>query len=153
MKSVWRPINIALVASALVAGYRSMSPQNFRFPNNGPVPCIAMLVLLPLFALGAVLYSKHHWDEENKILARRFSLQRPSWERNPINWWGDPLQALFISACCVAATAVGGSLRHPAVGSAEFWMLVFYASCAAGLLTGLGLAYRFFGKYIAAATN
>lgn len=148
MKTVWQFLNTWLAVTALLGGYEAMAPGASHVPNNGPIPCVVMLASLPLFALGTVFYSKRRWDRENAIMARRFSLRRPSWDRNPLNWWGDPLQSLFISTCVAGATGIGASLRRPAVGSAEFWMTGIWVCCAVGLLVGQVLVYRVFAQYI-----
>lgn len=81
----------------LWGGYKTTSPETLSRTNPDVTLCAILLILMPVFALGTVYYSKLRWDRDNKMLARPFKLSRPSWSRNPINWWGDPLQSLFIS--------------------------------------------------------
>jgi hypothetical protein len=50
----------------------------------------------------------------------RSTLPRPSWDRNPINWWPDPLQSLVFSMCFMVTMAVGAALRRPPIGSVGF---------------------------------
>lgn len=148
MKYLWRIVNIGLVMIGLWDGYKTMDSETLRRTNPDPILCAILLVIMPLFALGTVYYSKYRWDQENKILAHPFKLRKPSWDRNPINWWGDPLQSLFISTCYVGAMAIGASLRHPEISSVGFWAFGVYCSFAIGLLVGQLLAYRIFRERI-----
>ena len=144
MRYLWRSVNIGIIVLGLWGGYETMGSERLRRTNPDPILCGILLVIIPLFALGSVYYSKYRWDLENKILARPFTLRKPSWNRNPINWWGDPLQSLFISMCYMGAMAIGASVRHPQIGSVGFWTLGVYCCFAFGLLGGQLLAYRIF---------
>ncbi|MFZ1973050.1 MAG: hypothetical protein WAU89_09405 [Candidatus Acidiferrales bacterium] len=90
MKYLWRIVNTGLIVAGLWNGYETMASETLRRANPDPIPCGILLVIMPLFALGTVYYSKYRWDQENKILARPFKLRKPSWNRNPINWWVIP---------------------------------------------------------------
>ena len=70
---------------------------------------------------------------------------------HPLNWWGDPLQSLFISTCIMGSTAIGSALRHPTIGSIGFWTLAVYVCFALGLLVGQILVYRIYRENIIAA--
>ncbi|HUJ33132.1 MAG TPA: hypothetical protein VLY23_17760 [Candidatus Acidoferrum sp.] len=148
MRYVWRIVNTGLVTIGLWDGYRTTASETLRRTNPDPILCGILLIIIPLFALGTVYYSKYRWDQENKILARPFTLRKPSWSRNPINWWGDPLQSLFISMCYMGAMAIGASLRHPEISSVGFWTFGVYFCFAIGLLVGQLLAYRVFRERI-----
>ena len=148
MKYLWRIVNTGLIMLGLWDGYKTMASETLRSTNPDPILCGILLVIMPLFALGTVYYSKYRWDQENKILARPFKLRKPSWNRNPINWWGDPLQSLFISMCYMGAMAIGASVRHPEIGSVGFWTFGVYCCFAIGLLGGQLLAYRIFQERI-----
>jgi hypothetical protein len=141
MKNIWYVINIALVALALLGGYNSLSPEKLRHTNPDAIGII--LLVMPLFAIGSVSYSIRRWNHN--------SLARPSLSRNPLNWWHDPLQSLFISTCIMVSTAIGGALRHPTMGSVGFWTLAVYACVALGLLVGQILVYRIYRENIIAA--
>lgn len=141
MKLIWYMVNVGLVALGLWSGYVSLEPQKLRHTNPDAIACVAILVTMPLFALLSVGYSVRRW--------KRDKLARPSWDRNPVNWWGDPLQSLFISTCIMAATAIGGALRRPTVGSVAFWMFGVYVCFAIGLLVGQVLVYRVYREQIA----
>ena len=143
MKHLWAVLNCTLVALALWGGYNSMNPEKLRHTNPGPVLCLLVLLVMPLFAVGSVGYAIRRW--------KRDALNRPSWTRNPFNWWGDPLQSLFISTCIMGAMAVGSSVQRPTFGSVGFWTLGVYACVAIGLLVGQVLVYRIYRQRIASA--
>src|SRR5580704_1587217 len=103
MKNIWYAINIALVALALPGGYNSLSPEKLRNTNPDAILCGLILLGTPLFAMGSVSYSIRRWNHSR--------LARPSLSRNPLNWWHDPLQSLFISTCNMVSTAIGSALR------------------------------------------
>lgn len=148
MKCLWRIVNTGLVMVGLWDGYKTMSSETLRRTNPDPILCGILLVIMPLFALGTVYYSKYRWDEDNKILARPFMIRKPSWNRNPINWWGDPLQSLFISMCYMGAMAIGAFFRRPETTSVGFSTFGVYCCFAIGLLVGQLLAYRIFRERI-----
>jgi len=143
MKNIWYVINIALVALALPGGYSSLSPEKLRNTNPDAIVCGLILLVMPLLAIGSVGYSIRRWNHSR--------LARPSLSRNPLNWWHDPLQSLFISTCIMVSTAIGSALRRPTIGSVGFWTLAVYACFALGLLIGQILVYRIYRENIIAA--
>ena len=143
MKAIWYVINIALVALALPGGYNSISPEKLRHTNPDAIACGLILLVTPLFAIWSVSYSIRCWNHNR--------LARPSLSRNPLNWWHDPLQSLFISTCIMVSTAIGSALRHPTIGSVGFWTLAVYACFALGLLVGQILVYWIYRENIIAA--
>jgi hypothetical protein len=136
MKNIWYIVNTVLVTLALRDGYTSMAPESLRHTNPEPLLCVIILLIMPFFALGSVYYSIRRWKHDR--------LARPTWDRNPLNWWHDPLQSLFISTCVMAATAIGAALRRPVIGSVGFWTFGGYCSFAIGLLVGQLLVYRIY---------
>ncbi|MGB2668349.1 MAG: hypothetical protein WAK48_30465 [Candidatus Acidiferrum sp.] len=142
MKNIWYVINIALVALALPGGYDALSPEKLRNTNPEPILWCFILMGTPLFALLAVGFSIQGWKQNNLAL--------PSFDRNPLNWWGDPLQSLFISTCGMVSTAIGAALRHPTFGSVGFWTLAVYVCFVLGLLVGQILVYRIYRENIIA---
>ena len=142
MKNVWYAINIALIMLALPGGYKSISPERLRNKNPDLIFCGSILLLTPLVVLGIVNYSIRRWNQSR--------LGRPSLSRGPLNWWHDPLQSLFISTCVMVSMAVGGALRHPAIGSVGFWMVSTYICIALGLFVGQILVYRIYRSNIIA---
>ena len=112
MKNIWYVINIALVALALLGGYNSLSPEKLPHTNPDAILCGVILLVMPLFAIGSVRWFIRRWNHNR--------LARPSLGRNPLNWWHDPLQSLFISTCFMAAMAIGSAVRHPTIGSVGF---------------------------------
>jgi hypothetical protein len=143
MKYVWCVINIALVVLALREGYDSTAPERLLRMNPDAISCGIILVVTPLFALWCVYYSIRRWNHEK--------LRRPSFSRNPLNWWHDPLQSLFISTSVFGAGAIGGAARRPSVNSVGFWMVGVQICFAVGLLIGQLLAYRIYSEQIIAA--
>src|SRR5580692_10229857 len=115
MKNIWYVVNIGLVALSLRGGYESVAPERLRHINPDPIFCGLILLFTALFALWIVRYSMRRWNHDR--------LARPSFGRNPLNWWHDPLQSLFITTCNASAAAIGSALRHPTIGSVGFWMV------------------------------
>ncbi len=139
--NLWGIVNLVLIADAFRVGYVSLTPDKLRHTNPDPVLCLIILLVTPPFALWAVTYSIRRWKAD--------PLQRPSWNRNPLRWWRDPLQALFVSTCIMAATAIGSAVRQPTFGSVGFWTLGMYACLAIGLFVGQILVYRIYRQRIA----
>jgi hypothetical protein len=137
MKNTWYLINIIFVMLGVFGGYNSLAPEQLRNNNPDAVFCGLILLVLPVFCLLSVGYS-------NRRTGKKENLVRPSFARNPLNWWGDPLQSLFISTCAMTATALGALLRRPAIGSVGFWMLGSYISMVIGLVIGQLLVYRIY---------
>lgn len=123
-----------------------MAPERLRHTNPDPILCLILLVIIPMFGVWTVYYPIRR--STNSIIQRPFKLRPGSWNRNPINWWGDPLQSLFISMSYMAAMAVGAALRRPAFGTVGFWTFGVYCCLAVGLLIGQLLAYRIFRERI-----
>ena len=103
---------------------------------------LIILIIMPLFVIGAVYYPIRCWVNR---------LPRPSWSRNSVNWWQDPLQSWLMSTCATAMMAMGAALRRPAKGSVGFWILGVYCSVAMGLALGQLVVYRIYRRHIIAA--
>jgi tellurite resistance protein TehA-like permease len=142
IKVIWFVVNISLVALSVRQGYMSLAPEQLRHVNPDAVFCSLILLTLPLFALGTVHYSVRRCNVDK--------LRRPSLDRNPLNWWFDPLQSLFMFTCNVAAMAVG-SLLHRRTGSVAFWMVAMYFCLTFGLVIGQVLVYRVYRDWVVAA--
>jgi hypothetical protein len=140
MKQVWYIANCGLVMLSWKGGYDLLSPDNLLHANPDPIFCLAIFVMMVFFTLGCVYYSTLRWGPN--------TLRRPSWHRNPIRWWTDPLQSLFISTCTFGAAAVGAALRGSAIGSVGFWLTGAFFSSAFGLLVGQLLVYRIYKREI-----
>src|SRR5260370_19316150 len=98
---MWSAPNLCLFGLSVWQGYASLAPEQLRHVNPDAVFCSLITLNLPLFALGTVGYSVRRLNVQK--------LRRPSLDRNPLNWWFDPLQSLFITTCNMAA--IGG--RQP----------------------------------------
>ena len=71
----------------------------FARPNQAPAIFWGLiLVTTPLFALLTVNYSVRRVRRCNVD-----KLRRPSFDRDPLNWWFDPLQSLFRRSVKVSA--------------------------------------------------
>ena len=140
-KHFWLIVNLSLIALAVWGGYNSMAPDRLRHTNPDLVAWLIILVAMPLFAVLSVTYSIRRWKSN--------PLSRPSLRRNPLNWWRDPLQSLFISTCIMVAMAIGSAVQHPAFGSVGFWTLGVYCCFAVGLLVGQFFVYRIYRNRIA----
>jgi hypothetical protein len=141
MKYFWIVLNSTLIALAFRGGYTSMTPDRLRHTNPEPVLCLIVLLIMPLFTVLSVMYSIQRWKTD--------PLFRPSWDRNPLNWWHDPLQSLFVFTCVMAAMAIGSAVQHPAFGSVGFWTFGVYCCFTIGLLIGQILVYRIYRERIA----
>jgi hypothetical protein len=141
--NLWGIVNLVLIADAFREGYLALAPDRLRHTNPDALLCLIILLVMPLFALWAVTYSIRRWKAD--------PLPRPSWNRNPLRWWRDPLQALFVLTCIMTATATGSSVRQPTFGSVGFWTLGMYACLAVGLLVGQILVYRIYRQRIASS--
>jgi RHS repeat-associated protein len=143
MKRFWIVLNSVLIALAFRGGYISMNPDRLRHTNPEPILCLIILLVMPLFPLGAVAYSIGRWKSDQ--------LPRPSWSRNPLGWWRDPLQSLFIFTFIMAAMAIGSAFQKPTFGSVGFWTLGVYVCIAIGLFVGQILVYRIYRQRIASS--
>jgi len=142
IKVIWFVVNISLVLLSVRQGYMSLAPEQLHHVNPDAVFCSLILLTLPLFALGTVSFSIRRCNVDR--------LRRPSLDRNPVNWWFDPLQSLFMSTCLVAAMAVGG-LLHRLSGPVAFWMVAMYFCLTFGLVIGQVLVYRVYRDFVVAA--
>jgi hypothetical protein len=145
MKYFWTMLNWILVALSFWGGYKSMTPERLRHTNPDALLCLIILIITPVFAFGIVEYSIRRWKVDQ--------LAWPTWTRNPFNWWGDPLQSLFISTCLMGAMAIGSATQHPTFESVGFWTLGMYSCSAIGLLVGQILVYRIHRRRIASITQ
>lgn len=146
MKHVWQLLNVVYIVLGLLGGYSSMAPERLRHTNPDPILCGILLILMPVFALAAVYYTVQRSSKD--IVPSACKLRRPGWNRNPLNWWGDPLQSLFIAGSFMAAMAVGAALRRPTFGSVAFWTVGAYCCMAVGLRIGELFASRVFRRFL-----
>lgn len=105
MKNFWVVLNSGLVALGLLGGYKSMASDRLNHTNPDAIACLSILAVMPLFAVLSVGYSIRRWNPAQ--------LPRPSWSRNPLDWWRDPLQSMFVTTCMTAAMAIGAVVQHP----------------------------------------
>jgi hypothetical protein len=126
-------INIAILLLSVWTGYGALDADTLRGTNPDKYLCIAVLVLMPLFAFGAVsIFGASHG-----------ALLRPSWHRVTFSWWRDPLQSLFISTYAVGGMAIGASLHLYGTTTTGFWMFMVFVCMFIGLIVGQLLAYAY----------
>ncbi len=142
IRHFWGVLNSLVLALALWGGYASLNLDQLRYKNTDAAACLTILLVMPGFAILSVGYSLKRWSTS--------PLKRPSWNRNPFNWWRDPLQSLFVSTCVFVATAIGSAIRKPIYGSVGFWTMGVYACFGIGLSLGQFLVYRIYRHRIAA---
>jgi hypothetical protein len=111
-----------------------MQPARLIHTNPDVVFCAVVLIACAAFPIGIITYSVKRYGIT--------TLRRPSWFRSPLNWWGDPLQSLFIVTLIMAGYTLGSLLWHPAYNSIGFWTVSFYSCMVLGLVIGQSLAYR-----------
>ena len=126
-------INSALLVLSLWAGYGALDLETLRGTTPDKYLCIAVLVLMPVFAFGAVsIFGASH-----------ATLPRPSWRRVTFSWWRDPLQSLFISTYAVGGMALGAALHLRGTTTTGFWMFMVFVCMFIGLIVGQVLAYAY----------
>jgi hypothetical protein len=134
-------INLALLLLSVWTGYGSLDPDTLRGMNPDKFLAISVLVIMPVFAFGAVsIFGANHR-----------TLVRPSWRRVTFSWWRDPLQSLFISTYAVGGMALGAALHLRGTSSTGFWMFVVFVCMFIGLILGQIAAYAYHRARIAKA--
>jgi hypothetical protein len=104
MRRFWTIVNVAVVASALYGGFNIVQPQHRLSTNVDWTFVVISFVVMAIFPWGAMIYSRSTGVTEWK---------RPSFDRNPLRWWTDPLQPLRISVCGACAYALGAVAALP----------------------------------------
>lgn len=137
---IWKIINIATVAFSLWGGYATLDPKRLAHTNPDFILCLIILGVIPLFSIGTVYYSVKECKCD--------SLRTPSWDRNPYNWWYDPLQALFMMRWIMSGMALGSMIRLPTYGSIGFSTFGVYFCTAVGATIGQFFVYRIFHSRI-----
>jgi len=126
---IWLVFNVILTALSVWTGYAEMSPAMGERSNADLIFCVAIIVSIPVFAICTVHFSTVH------------DLRKPSWDRFPLNWWGDPLQTLFISTLSALGLVVGSLFRFGTSGIIEVQLAATYVSILVGLVIGQMIVY------------
>lgn len=126
-------INVAIFLLSVWTGYGALDADTLRGTNPDKYLCIAVLVIMPLFAFGAV----------SIFGASLSTLPWPSWRRVTFSWWRDPLQSLFISTYAVGGMGLGAALHLYGTTSTGFWMFMVFICMFIGLIVGQLLAYAY----------
>jgi hypothetical protein len=124
-------INLAGLLLSVWTGYGSLGLDALRGTNPDKYLCITVLIMMPIFAIGAV----------STFGAKHTALTLPSWRRFSINWSRDPLQCLFLSTCFVGGMALGAALHLSGTTSTGFWMFMTFLCMFIGLVVGQVIAY------------
>lgn len=139
MKNVWRIIYFGLLITAPYAGFTSLRPEQTAKTNPDWVFISISFVCTLLFPLMALGFSRVHGIKQ---------FMRPTFGRNFLRWWSDPLQPLRFCVYASILTAAGASLAVPtadAIGKLTFY---WYLALAAGLILGERIAYHIFRERI-----
>lgn len=126
-------INSVLLLLSVWTGYGALDPNALRGTNPDKYLCLAVLVMMPIFAFGAVsIFGANHG-----------TLPRPSWHRITFSWWRDPLQSLFITTYVFGGMALGAALHLYGTSSTGFWTFLVFICTFIGLIIGQFLAYAY----------
>lgn len=140
MNQVWPAFNTVLLVLGFLGGYTSTAPTNIRDTNPDAVLCLLVIAAVPIVILGGTYYATARLGVTE--------LRLPSWTRNALLFWYDPLQFLFIATLVCLAATIGSGLRMWLTGWAGFWTFGLYGSMVIGLLIARVLAYRIFRSRI-----
>ena len=124
-------INIGLLLLSVWTGYGSLAADALLGANPDKYLCITVLIMMPIFAIGAV----------STFGAKHTALTLPSWRRFSVNWSRDPLQCLFLSTCFSGGMALGAALHLPGTTITGFWMFMTFLCVFIGLVVGQVIAY------------
>lgn len=143
MRWFWRAVYMVVTIGGLHGGYASLAPSALAYEKPDILACMAALIGTTLvFGLGTCRIVKTRGLEV---------LRRPSFDRNPFRFWGDPLQFLFVISLGTCAVALGAVPRLPWTDTVG--LLRFGVSCsfAIGTLLAQAFVYRVFRSRILAA--
>jgi len=127
---LWTIVNLVLIASAVYGGFEAIQPRHHSNTNVDWTFIAISFVVTSIFPWGAMLHSRSTGVTEWK---------RPSFNRNPLRWWKDPLQPLRITILGVCAYLLGGAAALPHTD--EQGLMLFWWNVA--ILVGLSLGERF----------
>ena len=137
MKRIWQIVNSALPILSAVAGYRMVAEYARPIIVQDWFACPAILIGSFLFTLCSIWF------------AQCFTLRRPSWSRNPLNWRYDPLQSLYITTWIMLGMSIGGALRLPSVGRNGLLCFSMFTSATLGFFVGERFIYSIYHARIA----
>jgi hypothetical protein len=134
-------INSALLLLSVWTGYGALDADALQGTNPDKYLCIAVLVMMSIFAFGAVsIFGANHR-----------TLRRPSWRRVTFSWWRDPLQSLFITTYAAGGMALGAACHLYGAISTGFWTFMVFVCTLIGLIVGQVFAYAYHRARITAA--
>lgn len=135
-RRIWLVLNVILIAISVWTGYVEMSSSVGRRSDADLIFCAAIIILIPVFAIGAAHLSQTH------------NLRKPTLDRFPLNWWGDPLQALFIGTLSTLGLVIGSLFRFCQSGMLAVQTIAVYASMFVGLILGQRIVYLLYRSRI-----
>jgi hypothetical protein len=139
MRHLWRYIYVIGAVCVLVGGYLSLSAGQTERTNADWLFVSIAFAITCVFPLGAMAYSRGIGVQE---------FRRPSFDRQPLDWWRDTLQPLRVSVVSAALYLLGASFALPHTDHRGVMLFWFYAALAAGLFIGERLVYRVYRAQI-----
>ena len=130
---LWLVLNAVLIALSVWTGYAEKNPSAKTGSGPDLIFYAAIIIVIPVFALSTIYFYPGQ------------DLRRPKWDRFPLNWLGDPLQALFISTLCTLGLVVGSLFRFFQSGMIATQTLFVHTCLFVGLILGqqiIRLLYR-----------
>ena len=131
---VWLAFNVLLIPFSVLTGYEGLVSSKVGEAGLDYRLCGTILIMMPLFVVASVRFAA----------VRPF--RKPTWDRFPFNWRGDPLQSLFVASGCSLAIVVGSLLRLFESGMAAIGSVSVSASIFVGLVLGQILVYWMYRK-------
>jgi len=144
MKIIWRLIYVGLLISAPYAGFKSLGPEETAKTNPDWVFIAVTFIGCLIFPLMALGFSRAHGVNE---------FRKPTFDRNVLRWWTDPLQPLRFCVYASILTCAGAAVAFPNTDSIGKLTLYWYIAIAVGLVLGERLAYMVFQKRIVELTS
>ena len=135
----WRMFYTVGAGYTVFGGYGSLAPERTAHTNADWVFVILSFVILCVFPLGAMAYSRKIGVE---------SFRRPSFDRWPLGWWNDTLQPLRVTLVGTALTFVGACLALPKADQRGVMTAWWYGAMTLGLFIGERLVYRIYSRRI-----
>jgi hypothetical protein len=130
---LWGTLNGAVLLLLAWLGYAGLASERLRGTNPDVVLCVVAFFVVALLAIARLHF------------ARVATFRKPQWGRFPLNWSGDPLQALFVATCWWAGFVVGNVTRlfgsNLGTDKTVLWTVLTYAAILAGLLAGQAVGY------------
>jgi hypothetical protein len=139
MRRFWIAVNLAVIGSAFYGGFEEAGPDHHLNTNADWIFITLSFILTALFPFGAMYYSRSIGVAEWK---------RPSFDRNPLRWWTDPLQPLRISILAMCTYTLGATAALPHTDKQGVMLFWWNVAILAGLTLGERFVYWWFKAQI-----